>query len=163
MLLNKYKDYGLERNPFPAQVYGESSIYDDDVVSTELTEFREKLVVGALTEKRPMSFLWSLGDYGSDTGFGKTALLRRVEREINADWGVTTLMKADVEESVAADHPACAVYGCFKAHEVTNFYAGLFSAVLDAADVTATDDKTETSLMWRLRERVLKSSDIKTG
>ena len=161
MLLNKYKDYGLERNPFPAQVYGESNIYDDDVVSTELTEFREKLVVGALTEKRPMSFLWSLGDYGSDTGFGKTALLRRVEREINADWGMTTLMKADVEESVAADHPACAVYGCFKAHEVTNFYAGLFSAVLDAADVTATDDETETSLMWRLRERVLKSSDIK--
>ena len=80
MLLNKYKDYGLERNPFPAQVYGESSIYDDDVVSTELTEFREKLVLGALSEKRPMSFLWSLGDYGSDTGFGKTALLRRIER-----------------------------------------------------------------------------------
>ena len=29
MLLNKYRDFGLERNPFPAQVYGESSIYDD--------------------------------------------------------------------------------------------------------------------------------------
>ncbi len=161
MLLNKYKDYGLERNPFPAQVYGESHIFDDGVVSKELTEFREKLVVGALGEKRPMSFLWSLGEYGSDTGFGKTAMLRRVEREINADWGMTTLMEAGVEESAASDNPTCAVYGCFKAHEVTNFYAGLFSAVLDAADPAKNDDGTETSLIWRLRDRILEASDIK--
>ena len=44
-------------------------------------------MVGALDEKRPLSFLWSLGEYGSDTGFGKTAMLRRVEGEINPDWG----------------------------------------------------------------------------
>ena len=161
MLLNKYKDYGLERNPFPAQVYGESNVYNDDVVSTELAEFREKLVAGALGEKRPMSFLWSLGEYGSDTGFGKTAMLRRVEREINVDWGMTTLMAAGVEKSVADEHPVCAIYGCFKAHEVTNFYAGLFSAVLDAADLIEDSNGTETSLMWRLRERILQDSDFK--
>lgn len=161
MLQNKYRDYGLERNPFPAQVYGESHIYNDEVVSTELAEFREKLVVGALDEKRPMSFLWSLGEYGSDTGFGKTAMLRRVEGEINRDWGMTTLAAAGVEESVASEHPACAVYGCFKAHEVTNFYAGLFSAVLDAADLAEDGNGTETSLVWRLRDRVLKAGDVK--
>ena len=33
MLLNKYRDYGLTGNPFPTQVYGESSVYDDGVVS----------------------------------------------------------------------------------------------------------------------------------
>ena len=162
MLQNKYKEYRLERNPFPAQVYGESHIFDDEVVSTELSEFREKLVVGALGEKRPMSFLWSLGEYGSDTGFGKTAMLRRVEREINRDWGKTTLMAAGVEESVASEHPACALYGCFKAHEVTNFYAGLYSAVLDAANPTEDDSGTETSLLWRLRDRILKTSNVKS-
>ena len=160
MLLNQYRNYGLERNPFPAQVYGESHIYNDDVVSNELADFRAKLVVGALGEKRPLSFLWSLGEYGSDTGFGKTAMLRWVEREINADWGMTTLMAADVEESVASEHPACAIYGCFKAHEVTNFYAGLFSAVLDASDPIENDDGVETSLIWRLRDRILKGSDV---
>ena len=160
MLQNKYRDYGLERNPFPEHVYGESRIYNDDVVSTELAEFREKLVVGALDEKRPMSFLWSLGEYGSDTGFGKTAMLRRVEREINDDWGITTLTAAGVEEATASDHPTCAAYGCFKAHEVTNFYAGLFSAVLDAANLTQKENEPETSLIWRLRERILKASDI---
>ena len=161
MLLNKYREYNLDRNPFPAQVYGESHIFNDDVVSTELAEFREKLVVGALGEKRPMSFLWSLGEYGSDTGFGKTAMLRRVEREINRDWGMTTLVAAGVEESAASEHPACAIYGCFKAHEVTNFYAGLYSAVLDAANPTDDDSGTETSLMWRLRDRILKASNVK--
>ena len=161
MLLNKYREYRLDRNPFPAQVYGESHIFNDEVVSTELAEFREKLVVGALGEKRPMSFLWSLGEYGSDTGFGKTAMLRRVEREINGDWGKTTLMSAGVEESAASQHPACAIYGCFKAHEVTNFYAGLYSAVLDAANPTDDESGTETSLMWRLRDRILKASNVK--
>ena len=161
MLLNKYREYRLNWNPFPAHVYGESRIFNDEVVSTELAEFREKLVVGALGEKRPMSFLWSLGEYGSDTGFGKTAMLRRVEREINGDWGKTTLIAAGVEESAASEHPACAIYGCFKAHEVTNFYAGLYSAVLDAANLTEDDSGSETSLMWRLRDRILAASNIK--
>ena len=159
MLLNKYRDYGLKDNPFPSQVYGESRVYTDDVVSEELSEFREKLVVGALSEKRPMSFLWSLGEYGRDTGFGKTAMLQRVRKEVNDDWGKTTLTKAGVAELVAADHPICAVYGCFKAHEVTNFYAGLFSAVLDAANPYEEEGET-TSLMWRLRERLFSAAGV---
>lgn len=159
MLLNKYRDYGLKDNPFPTQVYGESRVYTDDVVSEELSEFREKLVVGALSEKRPMSFLWSLGEYGRDTGFGKTAMLLRVRKEVNDDWGGTTLTNAGVAESIAADHPICAVYGCFKAHEVTNFYAGLFSAVLDAANPYEEEGET-TSLMWRLRERLFSAADV---
>lgn len=159
MLLNKYKGYGLSGNPFPAQVYGDSGIYIDEVVSDELSAFREKLVVGALGEKRPMSFLWSLGEYGSDTGFGKTTMLLRVRREINEDWGKTTLTKAGVPKSEAADHLICAVYGCFKAREVTNFYAGLFSAVLDAANPETQKGK-ETSLFWRLRERLFRAGGI---
>ena len=158
MLLNQYKDYGLKENPFPAQVYGESGIYTDDVVSKELAEFREKLVVGALSEKRPMSFLWSLGGYGRDTGFGKTAMLRRVREEVNADWGMTTLTKVGVEASIAAEFEVCAAYGCFKAREVTNFYAGLFSAVLDAANPEETDNGEETSLVWRLRDRLFSNA-----
>ena len=160
MLLNKYRDYGLRENPFPAQVYGESRVYTDDVVSTELSEFREKLVVGALSEKRPMSFLWSLGEYGRDTGFGKTAMLQRVRREINRDWGKTTLASVGVEDAIASENPICAAYGCFKAREVTNFYAGLFSAVLDAANPEETDDGGETSLLWRLRERLFVNAGV---
>lgn len=160
MLLNKYRDYGLTNNPFPAQVYGESHVYDDGVVSKELAEFREKLVVGSLSEKRPLSFLWSLGEYGRDTGFGKTAMLQRVKREVNSDWGIRTLTNAGVEEAVASDFPICAVYGCFKAREVTNFYAGLFSAVLDAADPVKAEDGDETSLIWRLRERLFADAGL---
>ena len=67
-----------------------------------------------------MSFLWSLGEYGRDTGFGKTAMLQRVRREINTDWGETTLITAGVDESIASGYPVCAVYSCFKAREVTS-------------------------------------------
>ena len=160
MLQNKYRDYGLKNNPFPTQVFGESHVYTDEVVSKELSEFREKLVVGALSEKRPMSFLWSLGEYGRDTGFGKTAMLQRVRGEIDADWGRTTLTKAGVDESVVVDYPICAVYGCFKAHEVTNFYAGLFSAVLDAANPYESKEGVDTSLLWRLRERLFAARGV---
>lgn len=156
MLPNKYKVYGLKRNPFPAQVYGDSGVYIDEVVMDELKAFRDRLVVGALSEKRPLSFLWSLGEYGNDTGFGKTTMLKRVGREINEDWGKTTLFKAGVPEAEAREYPICAVYGCFKAREVTNFYAGLFSAVLDAANPIVDDDNT-TSLIWRLRNRLLEA------
>ena len=160
MLLNKYKDYGLKDNPFPSHVFGKSHVYTDEVVTEELSEFREKLVVGALSEKRPMSFLWSLGEYGSDTGFGKTAMLRRVRGEIDKDWGRTTLTKVGVDQSVAADHLICAVYGCFKAHEVTNFYAGLFSAVLDAANPYENEEGEMISLLWSLRERLFTAVDV---
>ena len=153
MLLDKYKVYGLKGNPFPAQVYGDSGVYIDEVVIDELKAFRDRLVVGALSEKRPLSFLWSLGEYGNDTGFGKTTMLRRVGREINEDWGKTTLVKAGVPMAEAERHPISAVYGCFKAREVTNFYAGLFSAVLDAANPIAEGEST-TSLIWRLRDRL---------
>ena len=156
MLLNKYKVYGLKGNPFPAHVYGDSGVYIDDVVTDELKAFRERLVVGSLSEKRPMSFLWSLGEYGNDTGFGKTTMLKRIGREINVDWGKTTLVKAGVPETETKDYPICAVYGCFKAREVTNFYAGLFSAILDAANPVAEGDNT-TSLIWQLRDRLFEA------
>ena len=160
MLQNKYRDYGLTDNPFPTQVYGESPVYDDGVVSAELTEFREKLVVGSLSEKRPLSFLWSLGEYGRDTGFGKTAMLQRVRREINIDWGKTTLITAGVEESIASDYPICAVYGCFKSREVTNFYAALFAAVLDAANPEEDEEGNEDSPLWFLRERLFANAGV---
>ena len=157
MLLNKYKMYGLTENPFPAQVYGDSGVYLDDVVADELSAFREKLVVGSLAEKRPMSFLWSLGEYGNDTGFGKTAMLLRIKREINSDWGQGALLEVGVSEEEADANPICVVYGCFKAREVTNFYAGLFSAVLDAANPISTEDG-EISLIWRLRKRLFEAA-----
>lgn len=159
MLLNKYKEYGLKANPFPTQVYGDSGVYIDDVVTEELKGFREKLIVGSLSEKRPMSFLWSLGEYGSDTGFGKTAMLKRIRSEVNLDWGKVTLVNGGVADTEAEAYPICAAYGCFKAREVTNFYAGLFSAVLDAADSHASPDGT-SSLIWRLRQRLFQSKGM---
>lgn len=159
MLLNKYQSYGLKENPFPSQVYGDSGVFIDDAVTDELGAFREKLIVGALAERRPMSFLWSLGEYGADTGFGKTAMLMRVSREINQDWGQTTLANAGVSGTEAEGYPICSVYGCFKAREVTNFYAGLFSAMLDAANPVTIDGR-ETSLFWLLRERLFNEAGI---
>jgi hypothetical protein len=83
--------WALEKNPFPGEAVSSSSDepHSPEVFPEEELEFRTKVVRGALQGGRKMTHLWSIGPLGSDTGFGKTSLMRATAREINVDWGAT--------------------------------------------------------------------------
>lgn len=83
--------WGLEGNPFPGEAVSSSANepHSPEVFPEEELEFRTKVVRGALQGGRKMTHLWSIGPLGSDTGFGKTSLMRATTRQINADWGAT--------------------------------------------------------------------------
>jgi hypothetical protein len=155
-MFNRYRTLGLETNPFPSETYArnDDDLFVDEVVAEELQAFRTRLIGGAIVEGRSMSFLWSLGAFGADTGFGKTATLKRMAREINRDWGLTTLTTAGASLSEATDHPICATYVIFNSKETNGLYAGLFEAVRFAANVHPTTE-SGASILWLLRERAL--------
>lgn len=81
--------WSLDGNPFPGEAVSSSpeEPHSPEVFPDEELEFRTKVVRGALQGNRKMTHLWSIGPLGSDTGFGKTALMRATAREINKDWG----------------------------------------------------------------------------
>ena len=88
------------------------------------------MIRGALQGGSPMGFLWSRGR-GGDTGFGKTALMKRTVREINQDWGhgvqIATGMK---EERIV---PVVAAFSELNTLSRTGMYPVLFNAVLSTA------------------------------
>jgi len=155
-MFNRYGKFGLSRNPFPAEAYATGDDVEDfvdDVVTEELQTFRTRLIAGSIEESRSMSFLWSLGAFGQDTGYGKTATLKRMAREINLDWGLSTLIAAGASSEDAASYPICATYVSFNANNTNSLYAGLFEAVRWAANWTPGPGKP--NLLWLLRERAL--------
>jgi hypothetical protein len=155
-VFNRFSRLGLTRQVFPAETYARNAtdLFVDDVVSEELQAFRTRLIVSALLEGRSMGFVWSLGAFGQDTGYGKTATLKRMDQEINGDWGRTTLLKAGATEAEAAEHPICSTYVTFNSKETNGLYAGLFEAVRYAA-TTVPQDGDGQSLLWLLRQRAL--------
>jgi hypothetical protein len=154
-LFNQYHKLKLSKNPFPAEPYArdDGDLFVDDVVSEELQAFRRRLIAGALAEGRSMSFIWSLGAFGADTGYGKTATLKRIAKEINTDWGSTTLHSAGATDPEARAHPICATYVMFNSKETNGLYAGLFEAIRWAA--AAPTKKKGHTVLWDLRERAL--------
>ncbi len=92
--------WGLERNPFPGEAVSSSpdEPHSPEVFPEEELEFRTKVVRGALQGGRKMTHLWSIGPLGSDTGFGKTSLMRATAREINVDWGATVQTQIGVKQ-----------------------------------------------------------------
>jgi hypothetical protein len=154
-MFGRYRTLDLATNPFPADAYArddDSDLFVDAVVEEELQAFRARLIAGAVVERRSMGFLWSLGAFGADTGYGKTATLKRMAKEINTDSGHTTLMKAGATEAEAREHPICATYVTFNAKETNGLYAGLFEAVRSAATLP---HGTATSVLWHLRQQAL--------
>jgi hypothetical protein len=91
--------WGLDANPFPGEAVSSSADepHSPDVFPEEELEFRTKVVRGALQGGRKMTHLWSIGPLGSDTGFGKTSLMRSTARDINADWGATVQKQIGVK------------------------------------------------------------------
>ena len=89
--------WNLDANPFPAEAIHaqDNSPYCPTVFDEESQEFRRKLIRGSVRGSVNVGFLWSRGAH-ADTGFGKTALMRQITKEINHDLGVDTLTKAGV-------------------------------------------------------------------
>lgn len=81
--------WSLDGNPFPGEAVSSSADepHSAEVFPEEELEFRTKVVRGAMQGGRKVTHLWSIGPLGSDTGFGKTSLMRATARQINADWG----------------------------------------------------------------------------
>lgn len=91
--------WGYDGNPFPGEAVSSSAQepHSPEVFPDEELEFRTKVVRGALQGGRKMTHLWSIGPFGGDTGFGKTALMRAVVREVNVDWGKTVQAQVGIK------------------------------------------------------------------
>ena len=91
--------WGYDGNPFPGEAVSSSARepHSPEVFPDEELEFRTKVVRGALQGGRKMTHLWSIGPFGGDTGFGKTALMRAVVREINVDWGAAVQAQVGIK------------------------------------------------------------------
>ena len=142
----------LDRNPFPAEaIHSEGQPYSADVFEEESRAFRRKLVRGAALGSINIGFLWSQG-VRDDTGFGKTTLMREIAREINRDFGSTTLERAGVR--VEKRMPLAAAYSNLDNLNATGLYPVLFNAVVDmargSADSGAVLDRTRSRIVEKL-------------
>jgi hypothetical protein len=124
--------YGLEQNPFPAVAiaqWGSSderengSLYNADVVPKEHAEAIAKFVVGPIDSGSKFHFLWSLGEGEEARGFGKTALLGHIAREINSDLGRHVLLANDFDQEEADTTAVLAAMGTFNKTDVTGLAA----------------------------------------
>jgi hypothetical protein len=126
--------WGLKTNPLPTEAIDGS---DDDPYAAEAfeqenAEFIDKVVVGGLSPRRKMAFLYSHSrQAGEDTGFGKTKTMKAIRREINEDLGVTLLEAFGVEEDDRV--PIGAAYTSFNTNQRTGYYPVLVDATLDMA------------------------------
>lgn len=100
--------WGFDGNPFPGEAVSSSveEPHSPDVFPEEELEFRTKVVRGALQGNRKITYLWSIGQFGGDTGFGKTSLMTSAVSDINADWGAQIQqqvgLKPDRAQNIAA-------------------------------------------------------------
>src|SRR5438874_12539180 len=124
--------YGFEQNPFPASAIAQwgsaderenGSLYDTEVVPREYAEAIAKFVVGPIDSGSKFHFLWSLGEGEEARGFGKTALLGHLAREINSDLGRHVLLANEFDEDEANDTAVLAAIGTFNKTDVTGLAA----------------------------------------
>ncbi|MDE0263593.1 MAG: hypothetical protein OXJ37_14420 [Bryobacterales bacterium] len=121
--------WNLEGNPFPAEaIHAQNTPYCPTVFGEEAQEFRRKFVRASVRGNVNVGFLWSQGAH-SDTGFGKTTLMREITKEINHDLGVKTLTKAGVRAERQV--PIAAAFSTLNNLNASGLYPVLFNAVLD--------------------------------
>jgi hypothetical protein len=121
----------LDRNPFPADgIRRPGDPFSEEVFHDENTEFRRKLVRGAVLGNRGVGFLWSRG-IRADTGFGKTTLMMECANDINENLGRDVLEAAGMRPQRMV--PIAATYTNLNSLDTTGLYPVLFQAVVDAA------------------------------
>lgn len=144
--------WNLDDNPFPAEaIHAENTPYCPTVFDEESQEFRRKLIRGSVRGSVNVGFLWSQGTQ-ADTGFGKTALMRQIAKEVNHDLGVDTLTKAGVRANKQV--PIAAAYSNLNNLNASGLYPVLFNAVLNLAeptqDANAVLDQVRTRIVAEL-------------
>jgi hypothetical protein len=124
--------FNLKHNPFPTEAIGkDDDPYSDEAFADEIEQIIDRVVIGGLTSRRQLSFVYSHNQLGGeDTGFGKTVTMLKLRTAINEDLG-----KSILETLVDADEivPIGAAYASFNTHQRTGYYPVLADAVKDAA------------------------------
>lgn len=140
--------FNLKHNPFPTEAIGkDADPYSDDAFGDEIEQIIDRVIVGGLTSRRQLSFVYShnlLG--GEDTGFGKTATLLKMRTAINEDLGRSILEHLVEDEDLV---PIGAAYASFNTHQRTGYYPVLADAVKDAATAG------EKPLLAHVHERIV--------
>jgi hypothetical protein len=151
--------WGIEGNPFPSEaIHQGSEPYNPQVFPDEYEQFFQKLVYGALMDRRGFSFLWSKGANGEDTGFGKTSLLKHAAREVNKDFGETVLRDAGMKEEKVRTNLAVAAYASLNTLSVAGIYPILFAAAEYLSDPKHGIDGRST--LDHLRERIIEKNGL---
>ena len=123
--------WNLEGNPFPSEAVSNSDLDPyADVFTDETSAFYRKLIRGGIANDLHIGFLWSQGTR-SDTGFGKTRLMRHARAEVNRDLGNQVLAAAGMPEG-RRPHIASA-YTNLNNLNATSLYQVVFNAVADMA------------------------------
>jgi len=125
------KAWHLEGNPFPAEAISNKDQEPyADVFPDETLAFQRKLIRGGVVNDLHIGFLWSQGTH-SDTGFGKTHLIRHARVEVNRDLGDRVLQQAGLPErrrpKIAAAYTNLNNVNALSLHQVA------FNAVVDLA------------------------------
>ncbi len=150
--------WGITNNPFPpAAIGGEDSStapYNDTILAEDHDLFLEKLIIkAALPPGREFGYLWSQGKR-DDTGFGKTTLMRKVSRELNADLGKSLVDQFSLPKTLTM----AAIWSSMTTTGVTGIYALLFNVLTEAAK---RPDAGEPSLLEKCWERIADASGKK--
>jgi hypothetical protein len=123
--------WNLEGNPFPSEAVSNSDVDPyADVFTDETAAFYRKLIRGGVVNDLHIGFLWSQGTR-SDTGFGKTRLMRHARVEVNRDLGNHVLGAAGLAE--ARRPRIAAAYTNLNNLNATSLYQVAFNAVVDMA------------------------------
>lgn len=152
--------WGIDGNPFPSEaIHQGSEPYNPQVFPEEYDQFFEKLVYGALMDRRGFSFLWSKGVNGEDTGFGKTSLLKHAAREVNRDFGQSVLRNAGMKDEKIPSNLAVAAYASLNTLSGAGVYPILFAAAEYLADPK--NGEGVSSVLEHLRKRIIENNGLK--
>lgn len=141
----------LENNPFPAEairIQNAEQPYSPQVFLEEANAFRRKFIRAGVGGGQAVGFLWSQG-IRADTGFGKTTLMQEIVREINEDFGATTLGNAGSKSSSLV--PIAAAFSNLNNLNAPGLFPVLFNAILDLA---TSSDSESTSVFDKVHSDI---------
>jgi hypothetical protein len=150
--------YGLKGNPFPSKAtHGEDSqtIYVPEAFGPQRPEFLRKFVLAPLENGQPViGAVWSVAE-GDPTarGFGKSTLMDEEAKQIDFDFGKSTLVSLGVPEHDTQSTPVLAGYVSFNVAgygSISSIDAAAFNL---ARYILRVRDSQGVSTHAKLRER----------
>jgi hypothetical protein len=129
---HRQEAWSIKRNPLPTEAIGrDEDPYSDDAFAEEIEQVVDKVIVGGLTPRRQLAFVYSRNQLGGeDTGFGKTKTMLEIRTAINDDLGRGVLENQVDDDEIV---PVGAAYASFNTNQRTGYYPVVAAAVHDAA------------------------------